>query len=219
MNSPNFFEEKIKEKTLCFNFINLLFSKFSSEIIVRRQNDKYKKCKIQPIKTLKDPNIQSNKRINFKAFIKLLICISNKIFNPEFNKPNINTKYLEKFLNVENSNIAKDIKREKEDFIDIEKLLEIGMGQMQNYLENFILTYLTPVYSEIQDFFEKESLDILVFEKINKDSNAENFLLKTQHIFLGIFKFYSAGDDILYFEDFARYNNRYFLKQFYMLYK
>ncbi len=187
-----------------------MFSKFSSEIIIRRENDNYKKCKIQPVKSIKDTNIQSNKRINFKAFIKLLICISNKIFNPEFsNKSNINNfnkneKDAAAYLDSNYSAANNSIKRQKEEFINIEKLLETEMEVMQHYLENFILNYLSPIYLQIQNFFEKEALDIMIFEKINEDVNAENFLFKIKPVFQGIFKFYTDKNEFMCFEEFYR---------------
>ena len=200
-NQNNIFEEKLKEKTLCFNFINLLFSKFSSEIIFRKENDKYKKCKIQPVKIVKDTNIQSNRRINFKAFIKLLICISNKIFNPEFSKDTIAS---ERAVYIDSHFSSKESKKHKEEFTNIEKLIATDMNEMQNYLENFILNYLSPIYCEIQNFFEKESLDIMIFEKITEVSNTENFLFKIKAILYGIFKFYTDGNERMYFEEFTR---------------
>lgn len=206
-------EDRLKETALCFNFINLLFSKFSSEIIFRKENDNYKKCKIQPVKSVKDTNIQSNKRINFKAFIKLLICISNKIFNPEFsnkaNKNNLNynekaAAYLDANFSTPNNLNFNSSKKQKEEFVNIEKLLETDMAEMQHYLENFILNYLSPIYLGIQNFFEREALDILVFEKINEDSNAENFLFRIKPIFQGMFKFYTNGNEFMYFEEFYK---------------
>jgi len=200
-NQNNILEEKLREKSLSFNFVNLLFSKFSSEIIIRKEYDKYKKCKIQPVKAIKDINIQSNKRINFKAFIKLLICISNKIFNPEFSR---NESNFEKKSNFDSKFSYKESKKQKEELIDIEKLLSTDMNEMQSYLENFILNYLSPIYCDIQNFFEKESLDIMVFEKITEDENAENFLFRIKPIFQGIFNFYTDGNEIMYYEDFSK---------------
>ncbi len=186
-----------------------MFSKFSSEIIFRKENDNYKKCKIHSVKTIKDTNIQSNKRINFKAFIKLLISISNKIFNTKIsNKSNNNFNnnekgavYLDSHYSTANNNFNK---KQKEEFINIEKLLETEMGVMQNYLENFILNYLSPIYLQIQNFFEKEALDIMIFERINDDVNAENFLFRIKPIFQGIFRFYTDKNDFMYFEEFYR---------------
>jgi len=179
-----------------------LFSKFSSEIILRKEDDKYRKCKIQPVKTVKDNNIQSNKRINFKSFIKLLICVSNKIFNPEFStKSNLS----EKALYLDSHYSGKDFKKQKEEIINIDSLLATDMNELQNYLENFILNYLSSIYCEIQNFFEKESLDIMIFEKINENANAENFLFKIKPIFHGIFKFYTDGGDWMFFGDFYKY--------------
>lgn len=195
----NLLEEKFKETRLCFNFINLLFSKFSSEIIFRKENDGFKKCKIQPVKAIKDTNIQSNKRINFKAFLKLLICISNKIFNPEFAIMSNN-----KESNIDSHIFTNISKKQSEEFINIEKLLDTKMADMQNYFENFILNYLSPIYCEIQNFFEKEALDIMIFERINEDSNAENFLFRIKPVFQGIYKFYTDGNEFMYFENFYK---------------
>ena len=133
--------------------------------------------------------------------MKLLICISNKIFNPEFSNKSNN---IEKASYLDSHFPPNTFKKEKEEFINIEKLLETEMAHMQNYLEKFILNYLSPIYCEIQNFFEKESLDIIVFERINEDAYAQNFLFKIKPIFQGIYKFYIDGNELMYFEEFYK---------------
>jgi hypothetical protein len=212
-DNNNILLDKIKEKTLSFDFVNLLFSKFSSEIIIKKENDNYKKCKIHGVKNVKDPNIQSNKRINFKSFVKLLICISNKIFNKEFSstissagKKNFGEIFNNEDNNIDNnsnSNSFKD-KNNNINIVEISKLLSVDIQEMQSYLENFILNYLNSLYFDAKNFFENEANDLEIFEKIANNENIEDFVFKIKPVFLQIFKFYTDGNECMYFEEFNR---------------
>ena len=60
--TEKYLNEKLKANLLSFPTINFIFSKFSSS-----------------------KNKNSNKRINFENFVNIILCLSNKIYNPLFN--------------------------------------------------------------------------------------------------------------------------------------
>ena len=162
-STRNEFKEKIRSSLFSFNTVNLIFSKFSSEI----HNSKGK---------------NANKKLNFLSFIKLLMGLSNKLFNPSFNQINID---------------------QMKDF-NIDLLLNTEMTKLQKYFENFILNYLQSVYAEIKSFIEKELDGIQLLEKVLSDERVDLFFLKLRPSLEKIFKHFSDGRERISFEEFSK---------------
>ena len=139
-----------------------------------------------------------------------MICISNKIFNPEFSAKNSEI-FEEKdgnnynFSNNFNTNKEK-IDKNADKNVEISKLLSVDIEDMQIYLENFILNYLNNLYFDAKNFNENEGMakDLQIFEEISNDENVEIFLLKIKPVFLRIFNFYTDSNECMYFEEFNK---------------
>jgi len=164
VNNP--LSEKNKSNFLSYNQINLLFSKFSSEndntindSLNNKQNYLYYTSNFYKFKTSKhslaqDQNkVFSNKKLSFNGFMKILVCISNRIFNPAL-KGDVNN-CTSKLINIKP--------------INIDLLLSIEPHDMYNYLENLISLYFVPIYTEVKSIFENEFSDFQLLHDIIND--------------------------------------------------
>ncbi len=152
-----YLNNNLKENLLSFSTINFYFSKFStnSKGIIQKNN---------------------NKRIDFENFINLILCLSNKIYNPQFNSISFENKYftIENLINT-----------------------EFPIKYSIDFINNFIL----PLYNDIRSFIEEENFSLenlnLLFESIQNDIN------KIVNILIRILKIYSDEKNYIdYFQYF-----------------
>jgi len=195
-NQVNLNQMLLNEKKFSLPQLNIIFSKFSSELANSSNSSNYNSNQITENKlkfkktndpTPKSSNI-SNCRICFKDFLKTLICISNKIFNPKLNIENTTTNYnnvqpKSVFTNYSNnfSNLSKSKKLNSNKTYDfntsIEKLMDIDTEELQSYLENFIHLYIAPIYKNVVTFLDKEVKDMQILKKIFSESEKIELLL------------------------------------------
>ena len=152
-----YLNNNLKENLLSFSTINFYFSKFStnSKGIIQKNN---------------------NKRIDFENFINLILCLTNKIYNPQFNSISFENKYftIENLINT-----------------------EFPIKYSIDFINNFIL----PLYNDIRSFIEEENFSLenlnLLFESIQNDIN------KIVNILIRILKIYSDEKNYIdYFQYF-----------------
>ena len=152
-----YLNNNLKENLLSFSTINFYFSKFStnSKGIIQKNN---------------------NKRIDFENFINLILCLSNKIYNPQFNSISFENKYfpIENLINT-----------------------EFPIKYSIDFINNFIL----PLYNDIRSFIEEENFSLenlnLLFESIKNDIN------KITNLLIRILKIYSDDKNYIdYFQYF-----------------
>ena len=154
---------------------------------------------------------RSNNRICFKEFFKLIICVSNKIFNPILHMNNSSLNHLNntqsaKSIKSFNPNSAlNSTKKTYDSNICIEKMLEIETKDIHKYLDNFIELNLSPIYPHIKSYLEKEIQDTEVFKRIFSESeNIEIFLEEIKPILYRIYILYSLDKINLTYEEFVR---------------
>ncbi|MCQ2820232.1 MAG: hypothetical protein MJ252_23450, partial [archaeon] len=122
---------KFKANLLSFNNINSFFAKFSSV----GQSNKM--------------NSSSNKKINFENFLNIILCLSNKVFNPQFNSISFDDKWF-----------------------SLENLTYNEFPIKYSYY--FIDNYISPLYSDIKNFIEEDTFNcqnlqtVFMSEPINK---------------------------------------------------
>ena len=152
-----YLDNKLKANLLSFSTLNFYFSKFSSNSkgIIQKNN---------------------NKRIDFENFINLILCLSNKIYNPQFNSISFENKYfpIENLINT-----------------------EFPIKYSIDFINNFIL----PLYNDIRSFIEEENFSLenlnLLFESIKNDIN------KITNLLIRILKIYSDDKNYIdYFQYF-----------------
>jgi hypothetical protein len=173
--------DKIKNNLFSFNTINLLFSKFSSETYMPVQKTDLYLFTYKSSQKIKE----SNKKINFNCFLKILICISNKLFNPKYNSAN--------FESLKDCNL------------DI--LLNGDSKTLQQYFELFIGNYIRPCYNEIKPFIEKESYDLLLLDKVLKDNYINEFFQNINLVLYKMFKVYTEQKDKMCLNEFYKFVN------------
>jgi hypothetical protein len=159
------------------NTLNLLFSKYTNESSAVNSKLHVNKNK----STSKD---FPGKKINFSSFIKILLCIANKLFNSKFNTVCIEAQ---------------------RDF-NLDKLIQSysDSKQMQEYLDMFICNYIKPCYNEIRTFLERESYDLMLLDKILHDGNVDSFFAKMRPVLYKIFLLYTDGKDYIDLEEFFK---------------
>lgn len=152
-----------KSSTLIsYNELNLLFSKFSSENEEFKNGNKnkinyqYYKKNLSSLKFKNDRHFEklkanTNKKINFLEFIKIIICIANKILNPSLKKSSSFIKISQTF--------------------NLNSLLDIDTKQMHSYLDRFMIQYYLPVYNEIKNQIETKEDEIKILKKTFQDQN------------------------------------------------
>ena len=94
----------------------------------------------------------SNKRISFSGFIKLLICISNKLFNPSIKNTTINMSTL-----------------------NVDQLTNLEPYEMYVFFENFISVYLIPIFDDVKTIFQNEFSDFEALHNIMNEEFIVNF--------------------------------------------
>jgi hypothetical protein len=181
VNSCNKFEKSVKKqslnKSLGFSNINALFSKFSSEYdskldesVTKNLNNKlnyvyyttsFNKFKIKEADQDKT-KVFSNKKINFNEFMKILICISHKIYGKSATAP---------LLNCNSQSPGKFKPKQTEDltFVDSKKVTL--------YLEKFINDYLLDIYSQIEFIFESEEQDFILLQELYTNEHIVHLLI------------------------------------------
>ena len=151
-----YLDNKLKANLLSFSTLNFYFSKFSSNSkgIIQKNN---------------------NKRIDFENFVYMILCLSNKIYNPQFNS-----------ISYENKSFP------------IEMLL---MSEFPiKYANEFIDNYVIPLYSDVRSFIEEESFS---FENLNLLLDSmKNYIDKITSLLIKILKVYSDGKDYI---DYSQY--------------
>ena len=157
---------------ISYNELNLLFSKFSCEIenndehpYKNKINYLFYKKNLSSIKTNTSQHFEklkanTNKRINFQEFLKILICLSNKLFNPS-------NKQL--FNSTNSLNFSQTFK--------LNSLLEIDSMLLHDYLEKFIIQYIFPIYNNIKFNIENQEEEIKMLKKSYIDTNFVSIVL------------------------------------------
>ena len=145
---------------LSFTVINTLFSKFS--LIQINQNNK-----------------SSNKKINFNGFVYIILILSNKIFNPKYNK------------------ISFDDKQFSYD--------EIYDSECKfNYFNKFYSTYLKPLYLNIFPLIEEDNYTIDNLMILIKNEKIKYIVNKTIPLFIQILKRYNDNQEYVEYSDFFK---------------
>jgi hypothetical protein len=155
-NKEDYFEEKKKHNLFSMNTINLIFSKYSKETENRKENK------------LKFRN-EANKKLNYSSFLKVIKCISNKLFDNDYNKIDIDT--------------CKNF--------DLELLNLIEEDKGESHFKMFVSNYLLNNYNQINTFIENESKSLDFLQNIVKDSKFSLFLDNLKIVFFKIFKIYT----------------------------
>jgi hypothetical protein len=178
-SKPNPLNETSRRNVLSYETINLLFSKFSSENdpyvndkLNSKENYLFYKSSYYNFKTNKHSYSKdqtrsfSNKRVSFMGFMKILVCISNKLFNPlHKEEPFGNKKKLVKIAPI-----------------NIELLLNVEPHNMYAFLENFISLYFVPIYTDIKAVFEGEFNDFKILHEIINDEVIVTLILKEDYV-------------------------------------
>ena len=152
-----------------YNHLNILFSKFScdnqdkddaqdknkNKITYLYFKKNYSVMKIKNPKNFEKIKLNSNKRITFCEFLKIIICISNKLFNPSHNYTTLNSQ-----------NYLDNSKKTK---VDI--LLNVDSGQSHIYLEKFIVTYFIPIFIQIKPVVDNQENEIKILRTVYYDDN------------------------------------------------
>jgi hypothetical protein len=183
--SGNYLNDKLKSNLFSLNTLNLLFSKFSNETLTPEKRDSNLNINVFKKNIGRSQSglaKESNKKLNFKSFIKILLCISNKIFNNKFNTVIIESQ---------------------KDF-NLDKLLCSDSKHMQQYLEMFVCNYIKPCYNDIKTFIEKESYDLMLLENILNDTNIDLFFSKIKPSLYRIFLIYTDGRETIYLDEFSK---------------
>jgi hypothetical protein len=180
----NYLNDKLKSNLFSLNTLNLIFSKFSNETQAPVKRDANLNINIfKKTSTGVYASKESNKKINFKSFIKILLLISNKLFNP----------------------IYKPIQIDLQKDFNLDKLLLADSKQMMHYLELLVDNYLKPCYNNIKTFIEKESYDLMLLETILNDQNVDIFFTKMKPSLRKIFFIYTDSREEIYLDEFSRY--------------
>lgn len=152
---------KLKANLLTFPSINFYFSKFSSNKL--------------GIKT----SNSSNKKLNFENFLKIILCLSNKIYNPQYN----NISYDNKSFTIEN------------------------LFQQEcpiKYAYGFIENYLSPLYTDIKNFIEEESFSYENLEVIFSADPVKKFISNITNGLVSILKLYTDGRNTITYNEYFK---------------
>ena len=154
-----YLNNKLKANLLTFSTINFYFSKFStnSKGIIQKNN---------------------NKRIDFENFVYIILCLANKIYNPQFNS-----------ISYENKSFP----------IEILTMSEFPI----KYANAFIDNYVIPLYTDIKTFVEEESF---TFENLNLlFDSMKNYINKIISLLIRILKVYSDGKDYIDYNQYFKF--------------
>ena len=144
-----YLNNKLKANLLSFSTLNFYFSKFStnSKGIIQKNN---------------------NKRIDFENFVYIILCLANKIYNPQFNS-----------ISYENKSFP----------IEILIMSEFPI----KYANAFIDNYVIPLYTDIRTLVEEESFTLKNLNFLLE--SMKNYTNKIISLLIRIIKVYSDGKD------------------------
>ena len=154
-----YLNNKLKANLLSFSTLNFYFSKFStnSKGIIQKNN---------------------NKRIDFENFVYIILCLANKIYNPQFNS-----------ISYENKSFP----------IEILTMSEFPI----KYANAFIDNYVIPLYTDIKTFVEEESF---TFENLNLlFDSMKNYINKIISLLIRVLKVYSDGKDYIDYNQYFKF--------------
>jgi len=211
VNSCNKNEKTVKKqslnKSLGFSNINALFSKFSSEYdtkldesVTKNLNNKlnyvyyttsFNKFKIKEADQDKT-KVFSNKKINFNEFMKILICISHKIYGKSATTPLLN-------YNSQSQSPGKFKPKPTEDFTFVDP------KKVTLYLEKFINDYLLEIYSQIEFIFESEEQDFVLLQELYTNEHIQYMVNRFRHVFEKIYEMYTTSKGYMFFQEFYKF--------------
>ncbi len=144
-----YLNNNLKENLLSFSTINFYFSKFStnSKGIIQKNN---------------------NKRIDFENFVYIILCLANKIYNPQFNS-----------ISYENKSFP----------IEILIMSEFPIKYANAFIENYVI----PLYTDIRTLVEEESFTLKNLNFLLE--SMKNYTNKIISLLIRIIKVYSDGKD------------------------
>lgn len=148
---------KLRANLLSFNNINTFFSKYSS----------------------KTNSTSSNKKLHFENFLNVLLCLSNKIYNPMFNSISYDNKQF-----------------------SVDALASTPFPI--KYAFSFIENYISPLYTDIKDFIEEEAIS---FENLNvlfSDNELNTFVNKIKPSLIDIIKIYTDGKNVIGYNEYFK---------------
>jgi len=128
---------------------------------------------------IKEKNKSVNKKINFIGFVNIILILSNKIFNPKFN------------------NISFDDKQFSYDEI-------INSQLKMKYANNFIITYLNPLYLNILPKIEEDNFTIDNLMIILKNEKLKYIVNKVFPLFIRILKFYNDNNEFIEYSQYFK---------------
>ena len=128
---------------------------------------------------IKEKNKSVNKKINFIGFVNIILILSNKIFNPKFN------------------NISFDDKQFSYDEI-------INSQLKMKYANNFIITYLNPLYLNILPKIEEDNFTIDNLMIILKNEKLKYIVNKVFPLFIRILKFYNDNKEFIEYSQYFK---------------
>ena len=155
--TEKYLNEKLKANLLSFPTINFIFSKFSSS-----------------------KNKNSNKRINFENFVNIILCLSNKIYNPLFNS----IHYENKSFPIEN-------------LINNEFPIKYAYG--------FIENYIVPLYNDLCSFIEENSFKLENLMFLFETEPLKNVVDKIFPVLKKILKFYCDNRDFIEYKEYFQF--------------
>ena len=144
-----YLNNKLKANLLTFSTINFYFSKFStnSKGIIQKNN---------------------NKRIDFENFVYIILCLANKIYNPQFNS-----------ISYENKSFP----------IEILIMSEFPIKYANAFIENYVI----PLYTDIRTLVEEESFTLKNLNFLLE--SMKTYTNKIISLLIRIIKVYSDGKD------------------------
>lgn len=151
---------KMKANLLSFANINVFFSKYSST----KPNE---------------ANSSSNKKINFDSFIKIILCLSNKLYNPQYNS-----------ISYDNKSFSIDYLTQDEFPI--------------KYAFCFIENYISPLYTDLQNFIEEESFSYENLTVLFSSSPVNKFVKSIIPCLINILKVYTDGKNIITYNQYFK---------------
>ena len=151
---------KMKANLLSFANINVFFSKYSS---------------IKP----NERNSSSNKKINFESFLKIILCLSNKLYNPQYNS-----------ISYDNKSFSIDYLTQDEFPI--------------KYAFCFIENYISPLYTDLKNFIEEESFSYENLTVLFSSSPLNKFVRDIVPCLINILKVYTDGKNMITYNQYFK---------------
>lgn len=149
---------------LNFSNISFIFSKFSSVTVDLNNPSK---------------NTNSNKRINFINFLYILLCFSNKIYNPAFNSLSYSDKVF--------------------CFDDL-----TSTSMPLKFVYCFMENYINPLYLRVKSTVEEETFNISKLSFLFDTENVKFIVEKITPILESIIKVYTDGKDAVNYNTYLK---------------